>query len=122
MKPVYMINGFLESGKTEFICYTIEQPYFQIKGRTLLIVCEEGEGEYGEKLLQMSRTDMVLIEDEEDFNTSHLIELEKRYKPERQKYEASLPLEHRAADYHNRCFHISYVFYQYEISFGGDAA
>lgn len=83
MKPVYMINGFLESGKTEFICYTVEQPYFQIKGRTLLIVCEEGEGEYSEKTLKMSRTDMVLIEDEEDFNTSHLIELEKEYKPER---------------------------------------
>lgn len=83
MKPVYVINGFLESGKTEFICYTIEQPYFQIKGRTLLIVCEEGEGEYDERLLKMSRTDMVLIEDEEDFNTSHLIELEKKYKPER---------------------------------------
>ncbi|MDE7008213.1 MAG: GTPase [Lachnospiraceae bacterium] len=83
MKPVYMINGFLESGKTEFICYTIEQPYFQIKGRTLLILCEEGEGEYSEKILKMSRTDMVLIEDEEDFNTSHLIELEKEYKPER---------------------------------------
>ena len=42
MKPVYMINGFLESGKTEFICYTLAQPYFQIKGKTLLIVCEEG--------------------------------------------------------------------------------
>lgn len=83
MKPVYVINGFLESGKTEFICYTIEQPYFQIKGRTLLIVCEEGEGEYDERLLKMSRTDMVLIEDEEDFNTSHLVELEKKYKPER---------------------------------------
>ncbi len=32
MKPVYVINGFLESGKTEFICYTLGQPYFQIKG------------------------------------------------------------------------------------------
>ncbi len=83
MKPVYMINGFLESGKTEFICYTLEQPYFQIKGRTLLIVCEEGEEEYDERLLKMSHTDMVLIEDEEDFNPSHLIELEKKYKPER---------------------------------------
>lgn len=83
MKPVYMINGFLESGKTEFICYTIEQPYFQIKGRTLLIVCEEGEVEYDERLLKMSRTDMVLIEDEEEFNPAHLIELEKKYKPER---------------------------------------
>ena len=45
MKPVYMINGFLESGKTGFICYTLDQPYFRIKGRTLLIVCEEGEEE-----------------------------------------------------------------------------
>ena len=64
MKPVYMINGFLESGKTGFICYTLEQPYFQINGRTLLIVCEEGEEEYDEKLLKKSRTDLERIEDE----------------------------------------------------------
>ena len=83
MKPVYVINGFLESGKTEFICYTLGQPYFQIKGRTLLIVCEEGEIEYEAKLLKKSRTDMVVIDEEEEFNTSHLIELEKQYKPER---------------------------------------
>ena len=83
MKPVYVINGFLESGKTEFICYTLAQPYCQIKGRTLLIVCEEGEVEYDEKLLARSRTDMVVIDEEEDFNTSHLIELEKKYRPER---------------------------------------
>ena len=83
MKPVFIINGFLESGKTEFICYTLDQPYFQIKGRTLLILCEEGENEYGEKLLKKSRTDLVLIEDEEEFNTAHLMELEKQYKPER---------------------------------------
>lgn len=83
MKPVYIINGFLESGKTEFICYTLGQPYFQIKGRTLLIVCEEGDIEYEESLLKKSRTDMVIIDEEEEFNTPHLIELEKKYKPER---------------------------------------
>lgn len=83
MKPVYVINGFLESGKTEFIRYTLSQPYFQIKGRTLLIVCEEGEVEYEEKLLSKSRTDMVVIDEEEDFNPSHLMELEKKYRPER---------------------------------------
>ncbi len=83
MKPVYVINGFLESGKTEFIRYTLSQPYFQIKGRTLLIVCEEGEVEYEEKLLSKSRTDMVVIDGEEDFNPSHLMELEKKYRPER---------------------------------------
>lgn len=83
MKPVYIINGFLESGKTEFIRYTLEQPYFRIKGRTLLIVCEEGEEEYDENLLKKIRGDMVVIEEEEEFNTAHLIELEKKYKPER---------------------------------------
>lgn len=83
MKPVYVINGFLESGKTEFITYTLAQPYFQIKGRTLLILCEEGENEYDEQLLKMSRTDMELIEDEADFQPAKLIELEKKHKPER---------------------------------------
>ena len=83
MKPVYVINGFLESGKTEFITYTLAQPYFQIKGRTLLILCEEGENEYDEQLLKMSRTDLELIEDETDFRPAKLIELEKKHKPER---------------------------------------
>ena len=83
MKPVYIINGFLESGKTEFICYTLGQPYFRIKGSTLLIVCEEGENEYSQELLSKTKTVMEVIEDEEDFNPSHLQELEKKYKPER---------------------------------------
>lgn len=83
MKPVYVINGFLESGKTEFITYTLAQPYFQIGGRTLLIVCEEGENEYDAQLLKLSRTVLELIEDESQFQPAKLIELEKKYKPER---------------------------------------
>lgn len=83
MKPVFMINGFLESGKSEFITFTLAQPYFQIKGKTLLLLCEEGEIEYDEELLRKSRTVVELIDDEEDFNTSHLIELEKKHKPDR---------------------------------------
>ena len=83
MKPLYVINGFLESGKTEFITYTLSQPYFQIRGKTLLIVCEEGENEYDEKLLKKSRTVMEVIEEEEDFTAQKLLELEKQHKPER---------------------------------------
>lgn len=83
MKPVYVINGFLESGKTEFISFTLAQPYFQIKGKTLLILCEEGENEYDEELLKRSRTEIELIEEEAEFNPSHLMELEKKHKPER---------------------------------------
>ena len=83
MKPVYMINGFLESGKTEFIKYTLQQPYFQVKGTTLLFLCEEGEVEYDEQILKNSGTEIELIENEEDFNPEHLTELEKKHKPER---------------------------------------
>ncbi|MCQ2498306.1 MAG: GTPase [Lachnospiraceae bacterium] len=83
MKPVFIINGFLESGKTEFINYTLAQPYFKTKGRTLLIVCEEGENEYDTNLLKATNTDMVVIEELEDFSASKLVELDKAYKPER---------------------------------------
>ena len=54
MKPVYVINGFLESGKTEFICFTLAQQYFQVRGKTLLILCEEGEIEYDPVILKLS--------------------------------------------------------------------
>lgn len=83
MRPVYIINGFLESGKTEFIRYTLAQPYFQVRGKTLLIVCEEGEVEYEASLLTKSRTVMEVIEEEEDFCISRLTELEKKHKPDR---------------------------------------
>lgn len=83
MKPVFVINGFLESGKTEFIKYTISQPYFQTEGTTLLIVCEEGVEEYEAELLKRTKTVMEVIEDEEEFTTAYLMELEKKYKPER---------------------------------------
>lgn len=83
MKPVYVINGFLESGKTGFIRFTLAQPYFQIKGKTLLILCEEGEIEYDGALLQKSRTEMERIEEESDFTPQKLTELEKKHKPER---------------------------------------
>ena len=83
MIPVYMINGFLESGKTEFISYTLAQPYFQSMGRTLLILCEEGENEYDEKLLKKTRTVLELIEDEDDFTVEALKYLEKKNNPDR---------------------------------------
>lgn len=83
MKPVYIINGFLESGKTEFISYTLSQPYFQTRGTTLLILCEVGETEYDEDILKRSRTIAEVVDEEEQMTASNLIELEKKYKPER---------------------------------------
>ena len=70
--PVYMINGFLESGKTDFISFTISQDYFRSGERTLLVVCEEGEQEYDPKLLKKTNTFLEVIEDEEDFTVDAL--------------------------------------------------
>ena len=83
MKPVYVINGFLDSGKTDFFRYTLAQPYFKTKGLTLLIVCEEGENEYDENLLSATNTVLETFEDEEEFTPSALMALEAKHDPER---------------------------------------
>lgn len=81
--PVFLINGFLEAGKTDFIRYTMQQDYFQSEGRTLLLCCEEGEQEYEPELLARFRTDMVVLKSMQELNPQYLEELELRYLPER---------------------------------------
>ena len=82
-KPTYIINGFLDSGKTSFFRYTIAQPYFRTKGKTLLIVCEEGETDYPDALLQETNTTMVVLEDIADCTAEALGKLDKEHQPER---------------------------------------
>lgn len=81
--PVYVINGFLDSGKSSFYIYTIGQPYFQSKERTLLILCEEGEVEYSQKLLKQTRTDLEVIDNVDDFTPAALMALNAKYHPGR---------------------------------------
>ena len=83
MIPVYIINGFLDSGKTEFITYTLTQPYFQADTRTLVIVCEEGENAYEEKLLAQNNVSIEYLEEEAELTAKTLIELEKKHKAKR---------------------------------------
>ena len=81
--PVFLINGFLEAGKTEFLSFTMEQEYFQTDGKTLLIVCEEGETEFDSELLADTRTSVVYVEELEQISPERLTELELLYTPER---------------------------------------
>lgn len=82
-KQVYIIYGFLESGKTRFINFTLNQDYFYSKDTTLLIVCEEGEEEYDKEELKEKHVVIEVIEDFTDFNLTTLKELDEKYKPER---------------------------------------
>ena len=81
--PIYLITGFLESGKTSFLNFTLQQDYFQIDGKTLLILCEEGEEEYDAEALKQHNTDVEIIESEEDLTPERLVAMEILYQPER---------------------------------------
>lgn len=82
-KQVYMIYGFLESGKTQFINFTLNQDYFYSDDTTLLIVCEEGEEEYDTEALKERNVVVEVLDDFTDFNLTTLKELDQQYKPER---------------------------------------
>ena len=81
--PLFLINGFLEAGKTQFLQFTMEQEYFQAEGKTLLIVCEEGDTEYDVDLLNRTRTSVVYMDSLEELTPARLEELELLYNPER---------------------------------------
>ncbi len=83
MTPVFMINGFLEAGKTEFLSFTMDQDYFRTDGKTMLLVCEEGENEFDSALLKDTNTSVVYVENMEDMNPQHLAELGRLHRPER---------------------------------------
>lgn len=76
--PVYLIAGFLDAGKTEFIT-GILQDGFAREDRTLLLICEEGENEYPASVLGNVFT--YKIEDPEDMTPEFFKKLEKQYKP-----------------------------------------
>ena len=63
---VHLMTGFLDSGKTPVLKFTLEQNYFQIDGKTLLLLCEEGEEEYDP--MEMLKYGVVIerIEDQEE--------------------------------------------------------
>lgn len=81
--PIYLITGFLESGKTSFLNFTLQQDYFYIDGKTLLILCEEGEEEYDMEALKVANTAVEIIEKEEDLTPERLMAMEIIHQPER---------------------------------------
>lgn len=76
--PVYLIAGFLDGGKTNFINGILEDGFAR-EDKTLLLCCEEGEEEYNQKALD--NVTVVTLENEENLTCSFLKECEKKYKP-----------------------------------------
>ena len=76
--PVYLIAGFLDAGKTNFINGVLEDGFAR-EDRTLLICCEEGEESYYPNVL--SNVFTTTVEDFEDLTPDFFKKLEKMYKP-----------------------------------------
>lgn len=93
--PVYVITGFLESGKTALINRMLESVSFGDE-YTLVICCEEGIEEYDAKFLKQHNAELVYLEEPEDMDDGALVRLNKKYKPERvlMEYNATWMLEH----------------------------
>ena len=81
--PVYLVNGFLESGKTLFIDDALKSEDFADGDKTLLIACEEGMEEYDEKQLAPLNVAIEYIEDESELNKDNLKKLCDKHKPMR---------------------------------------
>ena len=81
--PLYLITGFLDSGKTTLLTDTLNMDYFADGQRTVLLMCEDGETEYDPEQLSRLNTRLVPVQDQAQLNTSFLQEIDRRYQPER---------------------------------------
>ena len=82
--PVYVFTGFLEAGKTTFIIENLKNPGFSSGERTLVLVCEDGEGQYDNLPQEVMETTSVLYIDSQDkLNLDYLESLYNIYDFER---------------------------------------
>ena len=76
--PVYLVVGFLDGGKTNFINGILEDG-FSKNDRTQLLCCEEGDEEYNEKFLK--NVTVVTVDDQAQLTCSFLKDCEKKHRP-----------------------------------------
>ncbi|MBR1390205.1 MAG: GTPase [Lachnospiraceae bacterium] len=80
--PVYVFTGFMDSGKTSLIQETLFENNFGEGAKTLILCCEDGETEFHEEKLRTVNARVTMLEEQEDFNTERLTEIQKEYRPE----------------------------------------
>ena len=66
--PVYLITGFLESGKTQLINSMLTDDNFSRGQKTLVICCEEGVEEYE----TAKNTTVVVLDEADEMNTKKM--------------------------------------------------
>ena len=81
--PVYIVTGFLGSGKTRFITEMLTDEGFSEGERTLLICCEEGEDEYDPEVLKRANATLVNLDSPRQIAGKRMMRLNREHRPER---------------------------------------
>ena len=76
--PVFVINGFLESGKTTFIYNAFIKDENILNERVALICCEEGEEEYADL---PDNIRLYAVDDKDELTPEFLSDIKNDYKP-----------------------------------------
>ena len=79
--PVFVVTGFLDSGKTTLVKDTLMEQDWIEPGLTLLIRCEEGEEEYSGEYLEDNEMVLLNIEEPDQLNSVFFKNCEKNYHP-----------------------------------------
>lgn len=79
--PVFVVTGFLDSGKTTLVKETLMEQEWIEPGLTLLIRCEDGEEEYRKEYLDAKDMLLLEIEESEQLNSEFFKNCEKNYHP-----------------------------------------
>lgn len=92
--PVFLIAGFLESGKSTFVKEIFNDPEFVEGENITLIVCENGIEEYEEKFIKKNNVTLINIKSKEEFTNSFLMECNNEHKPSKVVIEYNGMWEH----------------------------
>ena len=81
--PIFLLNGFLESGKTTLIKEIVENNEQYHDNSTVIIACEDGEVEYDDDWCEKYQVHVEKIENQEDLTPKYLERLDQVYMPDR---------------------------------------
>lgn len=81
--PVFLLNGFLESGKTTLIKEIVENNEQYHDNSTVIIACEDGEIEYDDDWCEKFQVHVEHIDSQDDLTVEYLEKLDSIYMPDR---------------------------------------
>ncbi len=81
--PFYLFTGFLDAGKTRLIQETLSDKSFNTGGKTLILLCEEGENEYDLSAFPEGSVAVEVLTRVEQVNPDKLSALVRKHAPSR---------------------------------------